>query len=290
MRYPQRNTMTRALPLLGLFLLVFAACKKDGAVPAYLEVDQPTVAGTNGQVISSKITDLWVYVNDQPAGVWEPGEPIPVIAEGPTSVKLIAGVRMNGITDDRIQYPFYQTWQQTLTLVPEQTTVVQPQFHYYDNLNYWLADFDTGLRFDTMDCTATMAIVPSDSTLAGQGLGNGHISLDGSHPVYRGLSSGDPFTGIGTTAFLEVDYRSDAPLTIGVYYTSMGVAYPADYVVAKATKLPDGSMPWNKIYIDMGTAWNLPGALDKRFYIEASLPSGATTATVDVDNIKLVSP
>lgn len=290
MRYPHRNIMTRALHLLGFSFFLLTSCKKDGAVPAYVQIDQPVVVGGNGQAISSKITDLWVYVNDQPVGVWEPGKPIPLIAEGPTNVKCIAGVRKNGVTDDRIQYPFYQTWQQTLPLEREQTTVVHPAFLYYANLTYWLADFDSGLRFDTTNCTATMTIVPSDSTLAGQGTGNGRINLDGSHPIYRGLSSGDPFTGIGSTAFLEVDYRSDAPLTIGVYYTYAGQAHPTPYVVAKATKRPDGSIPWNKIYVDMATPWNVPGAMDKRIYMEASLPGGATSATVDVDNVKLVSP
>ncbi|MBS1942081.1 MAG: hypothetical protein JST38_14520 [Bacteroidetes bacterium] len=290
MRYLNRNTMTRALAITGLFLLFATACKKDGSIPSYLEVDQPVVVGSNGQIISSKITDLWVYVNDQPAGVWEPGKQVPLIASGPTTVKLIAGVRKNGIADDRIQYPFYETWQQQVNLVPEQTLAVQPQFHYYNNLTYWLSDFDTGLRFDTVDCTATMTIVPSDSTLVGQGTGNGRISLDGSHPLYRGLSSGDPFTGIGSTAFLEMDYRCDAPFQIGVRVTTQGNPSWATVVYLKATKLPDGSMPWNKVYIDLATPWNVPGAMDKRFFIQASLPDGAATATVDLDNIKLVQP
>lgn len=290
MRYPYRNTMTRALAIPGLLLLILAACEKDGSIPSYLEVDAPVVSGSNGQVISSKITDLWVYVNDQPAGVWEPGKQVPLIADGPTSVKLIAGVRKNGIADDRIQYPFYETWQQQLNLVPEQTRVVQPQFHYYNNLIYWLADFDTGLRFDTVDCTATMTIVPSDSTLVGQGSGSGRIFLDASHPMYRGLSSGDPFTSIGGTAFLEMDYRCDAPFQVGVRVTVQGTPSWATVVFLKATKLPDGSMPWNKVYIDLATPWNVAGAMDKRFFIQASLPDGTATATVDLDNVKLVQP
>jgi hypothetical protein len=282
--------MTRALPLLGLYLLVVTACKKDGAIPAYVEVDQPVVTGSNGQVISSKITDLWVYVNDEPAGVWEPGKPIPLIAEGPSSVKLIAGVRKNGVTDDRIQYPFYQTWQQQVNLVPEQVQVIHPEFHYFDDLSYWLADFDTGLRFDTLNCSASMTIVPSDSTLAGQGLGNGRILLDAAHSLYRGVSSGDPFTGVGSAAFLEIDYRSDAPLLVGVQYTLQGYQYPIPYVYLKATKQYPGDKSWNKVYIDMSKPWDVPGAMNKRFYLEASLPDGTTAATVDVDNIKLVQP
>ncbi len=60
--------MTRALPIAGLCILMFAACKKDGAVPAYVRTNTPTVVDASGRGVSSKITDLWVYVNDQPVG------------------------------------------------------------------------------------------------------------------------------------------------------------------------------------------------------------------------------
>ncbi len=282
--------MTRTLPLLGLWMLTLASCRKDGAVPAYVLLDQPVVVAANGQLVSSKITDAWVYVNDQPVGVWEPGDRIPLIAKGNATLKVIAGVRKNGVANDRIQYPFYATWQQQVNLVPEQATVIHPQIRYFDNLNYWISDFDTGQRFDTLDCTATMELVASDSTLAGQGLRNGRILLDAEHSTYRGVSSGDAFVNTGTVAFLEMDYRSDTPLLVGVRYSLFGVPQPVGYAYASPTKKSDGSMPWNKIYFDLATPWNVPGAQDKRFFIEANLPSGASTGIVEVDNIKLVRP
>lgn len=289
MRYPSRKIMTRAWPAIGILLLL-ASCRKDGAIPAYINVVQPAVVDANGAGITSKITDLWVYVNDQPAGVWEPGKPIPLIAAGASSVKLIAGVRKNGITNERIQYPFYATWQQPLNLVPEQTLEIQPKFRYFDNLSYWIADFNTGQRFDTLDCTATMQLVPSDSTLEGQGGANGRVNLDPAHSLYRGVSSGDPFINVSSTAFLEMDYRSDTPLLIGVRYSLYGVAYLAPCVYVNPTRKPDGSMPWNKVYIDLGTPWAVASAMDKRFFLQASLNEGAATGVVEVDNIKVVQP
>ena len=281
--------MTRTLLFIGLLVVSLASCKKDGATPAYIHVNTPVVLDDNGHIVSSKIPDLWVYVNDKPAGVWEPGDAIPLIGEGPSRVKLIAGIRKNGITDDRIQYPLYATWEQELNLVPEQTLFFTPEFKYYENLRYWLADFNTGLRFDTLDCTATMELVASDSTLVDQGLRNGRINLDLAHPLYRGVSSGDPFTNTGTVSFLEVDYRSDVPLLVGVSYYVAGNRQLFNYAYAVPTKKGDGSMPWNKVYFDMATPWNVSGAADKRFYIQASL-EGATTGIMELDNIKLVQP
>lgn len=281
--------MTRALPLAGLCILLVAACKKDGAVPAYVQIDTPAVVDANGRGVSSKITDLWMYVNDQPVGVWEPGKRIPMIADGTSTVKIIAGIRKNGITDDRIQYPFYATWEQQVQLVPEQTLVLTPLFHYYDNLTYWLDDFDNGQRFDTVTAsTAAISLVPSDSTLIGQGLQNGRITLDPEHSLYRGVSSGDAFTNPGSSAFLEIDYRSDTRLLVGVYFTYFGDSVFTPYVYALPTKRADGSMPWNKIYVDLAEPWNVPGALDKRIYLRAELENGALSGTIEVDNIKLV--
>ncbi len=213
-----------------------------------------------------------------------------MIAAGDANVKLIAGVRKDGLTDARIQYPFYATWQQQVQLVPEQTVEIAPQVHYYDNLNYWLVDFEIGQRFDTVHAsTATIELVASDSTLIGQGIQNGRITLVPDHSLYRGVSS-DAFSNIGSTAFLEMDYRSDTRLLVGVYYTYAGSEVFAPYVYALPTKRADGSMPWNKIYIDLAAPWNVPGALDKRIYLRAELENGATAGVIEMDNIKLVRP
>jgi hypothetical protein len=281
--------MTRPFAFASLCLLLLSACKKDGAIPAYVHLNVPVVEDANGHLVSSKITDLWVYLNDQPVGVWESGRRVPLIGAGPATLKVIAGVRNNGATNDRIQYPFYATWQQTVDLVPEQTLDLTPVFHYYDDVYFWLADFETGNRFDTTDCTATLVLVPSDSTLVGQGSHNGLITLDSEHPLYNGVSSGDPFYVTGPTAFLEMDYRSDTRIEVGVRYTKAGTLYQVTYAYAAPTGISGGVLPWNKIYIDLATPWGAAsGAVDKRFYIRAKLENGATTGEVQVDNIKLV--
>lgn len=280
--------MTRVLPLVGLSLLFATACKKDGAIPSYILFSTPVVVDASGHPVSSKITDLWVYVDDKPVGVWEPQRRIPVIAEGMAEVKLVAGIRRNGLVDDRVQYPFYSTWQQQVSLVKGQVATVDPQVRYFDGLDTWLADFNSGSRFDTVQCTATLVLLPSDSTLVDQGSQYGRISLGPGHDTYLGVSSGDAFTGTGSPVFLEMDYRSDTRVLVGVRYQLMGVQQQVGHVYLKPTKASDGSMPWNKIYIDLSEPWAVSAAVDKRFFLKAALENGATSGTVDVDNIKLV--
>lgn len=280
--------MTRQAPILGLFLVCLTSCKPEGAVPAYLQLGPAQAVDAGGQPVSSKITDVWVYLNDQPVGVWEPGSRVPLIGEGPSNLKLVAGVRKDGITDQRIQYPYYATWEQQVELVPEQTVTVAPVFQYYPELEQWLADFETGVRFDTLDCTATMTTVASDGTLVGSGDRIGRIELDPAHALYRGVSSGDPFYSVPEGAFLEVDYRSTAPVLFGTRFSQSGVPTMVAYAYAVPTVQADGSMPWNKIYLNLGAPMSVQGVSDKRFYLQAELPAGAGSAVVELDNIKLV--
>lgn len=281
--------MTRA-PLIAVFsILLLASCKKEGDIPAYVQLNAPQVVDANGALISSKITDVWVFLNDKPVGVWESGRTIPLIGAGDANLKVISGVRNNGVTDDRIQYPFYATWQQQVQLVPEQTIEITPQVKYYEGLNYWLADFEGGIPFDTVDCTASITTVLSDTTLIAQGASNGVILLDPEHALCTAVSSGDPFyTTTGSIAFLEMDYRSDTRIQVGVRYQLAGVQYQVAYAYATPTKRSDGSMPWNKVYFDLATPWDAYGAMDKRFYIQVKLENGATSGEIQMDNIKLV--
>ena len=49
----------------------------------------------------------------------------------------------------------------------------------------------------------------------------------------------------------------------------------------------NGSMPWNKIYVDLSNPFN-SGITQRDIYIEARLPSGQATATANIDNLKIL--
>lgn len=277
--------MTRALRTAPLLLLLLAACKKDGGTPAYVRITSPKVITATGHdTITSKITDLWVYVDDAPAGVWEVGSKVPLLGSGNSNVKLIAGIRRNGVTDDRIQYPFYATWSKQIDLVPEGTLELHPVLSYYPDLTYWIEDFSGGgVALDTIDCTAPLVRYnPTDSAYGG-------FVLDATHDVFRCTDSGNDLgIAYGTTAFLEMDYRSEVQLLIGVRYKIGDVQYQVPYLYVNPTTTVEGVRQWNKIYVDIGTALNVSGATDTRFYIEASLPSTSSSVHAEFDNLRVI--
>ena len=119
----------RALRTAPLLLLLMASCGKDGGTPSFIRIGAPKAQKADGsELVPSAVTDFWVYANDQAIGVWQADRRIPVLADGTTNIKLVAGVRKNGITIDRIQYPFYATWSQAVELTLGQETTVDPVF------------------------------------------------------------------------------------------------------------------------------------------------------------------
>jgi len=288
--------MIRATGTGALLLFLFATCREDGGVPAYIQLEPVTMITVAGEgSTSQKVSDVWAYANDQLLGVWEAGGRIPVLANGNTTIKLIGGVRRNGITDDRVQYPFYATFQTDLDLVPEVTTPLEPVFRYFDGLDIWIEDFDgNGYQFDRESSSDTLLYVwdtiahPVDEIFEGRA--SGAFFLDTQRPFFSYVYDADPIdVEVSDPCYLEMDYRSDMRMLIGVYVTSDGGPVERiPYLYVSATKQADGSMPWNKIYIDLQQAWPFLGVSDRRFYIEATLPSGQASGSVYLDNIKVV--
>ena len=279
---------TRFIPAL---LVLFASCAKDGGTPAYVRLATPIVLASNGtDTISSKITDLWVYANDEPVGVWQPDRRIPVLASGSTTIKLIAGVRNNGITDNRIQYPNYQTFQQQVDLVPLAETLIRPTFKYYENLTYWSEDFEgTGNNFDVIGDTTLNQTDTSCPSCVFQGQHSNAFFLDTQHSFIRCINSNTlgNFPNSIAIGFLEIDYRSDIRFLVGITYLSNGSTQTTPYVYVSPTG-SGGTMPWNHVYIDLGSAWNLAAGSQNHFYIEGLLGSGESSGQVYLDNVKVI--
>jgi hypothetical protein len=123
-----------------------------------------------------------------------------------------------------------------------------------------------------------------------EGRASGAFFLDQQRNFFSYVYSGDPIdVDVSDPVYLEMDYRSDVQLLIGVYVTSNGgLVERIPYLYVNPTKQDDGTMPWNKIYIDLQQAWAYPGVTDRKFYIECTLPSFQATGSAYLDNIKVI--
>lgn len=276
-----------------LFFVVFlASCAKGDKVPAYVEIPGFTLVTTTEQgLATTKITEAWVSVDESFVGVWELPARVPVLAEGAHRLDVVPGVKRNGLFDDRLQYPFYTAWTGTSTLLREGTTSIAPAIAYQSNAEIWLEGFeDTFVRLNTTDesDTTLLRITPTEEPglLFLQNTPCGAFRLDAAHPYIKAYSDED-FEVNGGPVFLELDYRNDLLLTVGAIVNVEGSETTVPLVLLVPTRRSDGTMPWNKVYIDLSSVFNA-GVTQRDIYFEASLPSGSSAAEIYLDNIKLL--
>jgi hypothetical protein len=268
------------------------ACKKGDRVPSYLEVPVITLETASGQgLATSRITDAWVSVDERLLGSWELPARIPILAEGPHRIDIVPAIKRNGMFDDRFRYPFYTTWIGNLDLRREGTVSVSPVVQHQPDINYWIEGFDdTFVRLSTTEASDTtlLRFLPAERPdlpyLGGTPCGG--FVLDPANPYIR-LYSDEDFGGATGPVFLELDYRNDLAIVVGAIYSQNNVENAFPLVILVPTRRSDGTMPWNKAYIDLSALFNT-SVSNRDFYIEARLPSGSSGAQVFLDNIKLV--
>src|SRR5436190_18776076 len=136
----------KLLPFLILFFfLSLHSCEvinPDEEIPSYVRVENISLVTdtfTQGSA-SQKITDVWLYVDDQPLGVYEMPVSIPVLAEGPHALAIRAGVIVNGIASTRVYYPFYAFYNETVNLTRGTITTVSPTVNYFSGAVFSLQE------------------------------------------------------------------------------------------------------------------------------------------------------
>ena len=149
-----------------LIVITIISCKKDNnTIPAYIRIDDITLNETN---TNSKITDAWVYVDDELQGVYELPALFPVLKNGKHNLRVKAGIKDNGIASTRITYPFYKSF-----IIEEQeftqrsTLYITPKVKYLENINLDenLEDFDgNGLNLETDSIFSIDNINPIDGS------------------------------------------------------------------------------------------------------------------------------
>ncbi|MES2398217.1 MAG: hypothetical protein V4549_19535, partial [Bacteroidota bacterium] len=105
-------TYNYKLLFLSIFIVTtFISCELYNPaepIPAYIRIDKIDLATIPGQGTDShKITDAWVYIDEQLIGCFELPATFPVLYEGSHQVKIAPGIKVNGIAATRSPYPFF---------------------------------------------------------------------------------------------------------------------------------------------------------------------------------------
>lgn len=283
--------MFSALRKAPLVLLLLAGCSKSETVPAYLEIPSVVLSTTPEQgVATSKVTDVWVSVNDRLVGVWELPARIPIIGEGSNRITVVPAIKRNGMYDDRLRYPFFASWSGNVEFSEQTTVSIAPTTSYFNTTDIWIESFDDiGTLVEPSDPADTLLRFTYEEhpTLVRDDTPCGGARLTSSNPSVR-IQTDQDFVGASGPVFLELDFSTDVQLVVGVRYNNAGFDI-AEPVVVLTPTTPNGNSPiWNKVYIDLSALFNTGAVNERDIYIEGALSSSMSSGLFLVDNIKLV--
>ncbi len=275
-------------------LLFFASCQKNNlqpGIPAFIKVESLglttdySIQGTNSQ----KITDVWVYVDDQSIGAFEMPAIIPILKEGTGILRLQPGIKLNGIASTRIPNPFYKPIIiNDFNFIPDSVINAGGNSTYWENVTFvWMEDFEgVAISIDTTTKSTTkMLFTPSASDLTFEGAHSGMIVLDEDHNLYEGASyEAYELPKNGTPVAIEMNYKNNSVFTIGIF------AQTASQIIQDPVIYLNPKDDWNKIYINLtNKLWQASDdILDFKIFFGAVLQGDETEALILIDNIKLI--
>ena len=291
-----KKQQNRGLLIVLLFsLLITSGCYKfegDQTVPAYVSVDSVyinTYFPDEGSR-SHKITDIWVYVNDNIVGAFELPALLPVLAQGNNELEIRPGIKLNGISSTRVPYPFYEPIViDDFNFVPDSTIELNTiSTEYYDNSVFsWLEDFETaGISIDENPASDTtiVRVIRENSPDPGTKYA-GAIFLSTENPIYSGATyNAYAMPKQGSPVLMEIDYKTNNYLSTGLL-----IREPNGYKKVPLLIL-NHSEDWNKIYVNLGPNLSLhPQASEYRVYFEAGIDTDKSQSEIYIDNLKIIN-
>ena len=269
-------------------LCVFVACKKDEvAIPTYFQINEIGFNDNiNSETSTSKISDVWFYVNDQKQGIYEMPCTFPVIGDGTNNIKIFSGIKVNGISASRDIYPFYESYDTTLNFISDSILSLVPTTKYKQNLNFYSEDFDgLGNNFDISINSDTNFISPFPTDSVYGKISNvGKVILQ--HPFLNFEATTfeiDDFPSAGSPVYIELDYKNNSTFIIGAYVNF------SQAVIKKSIIAINPSEDWNKIYVNLTPTINESiGAQSLKVFISMLRPESMNSAELSIDNFKII--
>jgi hypothetical protein len=251
---------------IALISFITISCDDTDLTPAYLvitEADfQNCVDVSNFNILheqtydqsqleviaSQKFKDVWVYLNGKNLGCWELPCKIPILPNYSEEniIKLVPGIRMNGVSTMIPAYPFLTTFTTSIAMDREQTYHLAENnisFTYPTSVIFPLLEtFDQSSVFSSIDADGVnIQITQEDSKNVGK------ISLEDTSTFFDIKSPIFSLKGSGNFTFWEMDYKCDNKIYCELFiHTISGAIMPVSIVSLNPT-----NGEWKKIYINL---------------------------------------
>lgn len=283
--------MRKILILISAILI--ASCGGDiweAEVPTYLNIApfEFTTFGDQG-ANTSDIRDVWVYDNNELLGAFELPAQVPLIGRGEKQIVVFPGIRENGNTFFPDIYFLYEPDTFIVNADGSSEITIEPETIYDERTKFsFVEDFESGNIFtlDLDEDDTTRLVTQSETVRSGGRAGLIRVNEEFPSAVVATAQSFGPFFKDGPQAYLEFDFKSNVPLTVGYF----GIANDGEnFNFLKVTLLPQEE--WKKVYVEfteefLGDDLRLANIIF-RVDLDQRL-SSATEGETFIDNVKLV--
>lgn len=283
--------------LLYFSVLYLSACKKfdkPEQIPSYIYIEKIDLSVTSTQgTASHAIIDAWVYVDQQPVGVFNLPCTVPILAEGYHEISIYPGIKNDGLVESRSKYTLMQEYVNTgIKLVPGQTVNMsganQPVVTYdpATDIDIWEENFDDAAINFNADPNSDIGITfVNDTNTAFEGTGMGKVDMPAGYNFCRVITSQSfILPGGGRSVYVELNYNTNNTMAIGIQ-TIQGVELQSiDNTVLNAT----GGV-WKKVYVNLTEITSTHVNADAfKFIITVNKDDSGTTVVNYIDNFKVV--
>jgi len=273
----------------GCALGLLAGCDK-AKTPSYLYLPDWNFYSAPGQGTSSqKITEFWVYQNEQLLGIYSPPAKVPVIDLESSRIQILPGIKNYGLSDNRIRYPFFEAIDTTMSFNEEEEVSVIPIFKYQENVDIEELGFESGNFLLQMPGNQGEFTAVTDPAFVFEGnrCGKG-VLLAGNSKLYYKDDINREFTA-GNLYFFEMNYSCNNRFSVGLIVTEASGETKEFVLSVNPTQETDGVPVWNKIYVDFSAVpLKHLQAIHYEFYIEAVPDVFNKPVEVYLDNLKWV--
>ena len=282
-----------------ILLILLNSCEKfkgDQTIPSYIQIDTLYLIDNpllEEGSLSHNITDVWIYVDDQIIGAFELPALFPVLHQGKHKLTISAGIKLNGIAATRVPYPFYKPIIiGDFDFVIDSIIKIDTSTMYYDNTDFpWKENFEDA--FITLETTTksdtTLEIKyhdPNDEVL---GHKSGLVYLDDVKIIFEcatnvGEDEGFVLPGGGASVFLELNYKTNNEVVIGLFINSY-----SQVIQQPVLNLNPSNGLWKKIYVNFTSiVSSSTNAIDFNVFLGAVKQYDVANPEILFDNIKLI--
>lgn len=265
----------------------------EESVPSYISIDKVEFYDSTRNVVAipnaHRITDAWVYIDGKLQGVYELPATFPVLASGPHTIIIRPGILENGIAATREIYQFYTSYTITPDLIPGKIDTLHPVISYDETSTVFVfpgngvEDFESGSLIDStpaskvkLDRTDVDSLVFEDnySAVARMNTVNNVFVAE--------TSNGYLLPGNGTDVFLEMNYRTDVEIEIGL------IADRDQQVFVLPKIVLNPAQAWKKIYINFADEISSVKNARYKIYFKAQHDNNLSESELYLDNVKLL--